>query len=418
MSGGPITRSRSTVHPFPVHMSTAQAGVSDHAMGFPASPYSMMAGNGIYGSGQVQQSQQYVHGDGMHNLGQHGYSGFAHHPHLQHQHQHQHQQAYQHHGNHFGQAHGYSHLPQHHHHQHQQHHHQLQQHQQHPHQLQQQQQQHRQSDGQLPQEFMAGASGALPSADIYGGLKFISPLYQGRLLPSTNDTAGSAPPPTSGLYHEDPQQYIAQQSGQSAMDAHVSTHNGVTAHSVPSHQPPHELATSDSAAVVVAAAAAAAAADFSGSFHLPHGSSQAMYPYYPDNVPAFEPSTSSAGQSHGQSHSSPSTPTEKTEPHQSQYTLHATDNSVYSVMSSSPQASGQTAVHPSSAFTSFNMVHPIASNTLGAQASVSHVPGAVTRDDSSAAENGNLQISTSVPVPSAMAMAGSAASGGVELDQP
>ncbi|KAJ2461942.1 hypothetical protein GGI03_004798, partial [Coemansia sp. RSA 2337] len=41
--GGAITRSRSTVHPFPIHMGGPSGGSSDHVMGFSTS-YAMMTG--------------------------------------------------------------------------------------------------------------------------------------------------------------------------------------------------------------------------------------------------------------------------------------------------------------------------------------------------------------------------------------
>ncbi|KAJ2346765.1 hypothetical protein GGF43_004913, partial [Coemansia sp. RSA 2618] len=251
MNGGPLTRSRSTVHGFPMHM---QNGVADHAMAFPASPYSMM-----YGS-QPQQQVQYA---------QH---------HAPQQQQHQPHSAYlppQY-------AHGYHHHAQ-----------------------------------PPPQSHDFSAS----SADLYNSFKFINPLYPGRLLPPQNNMSSAPPQP--------PQQPPMQ---------HQHQHDAIP-HSVPSHQPLPDMATSNAAA----AAAAAAVVDFSGAFQLPP---QGSYAYYNDNIPAFE-AASSANASHNQSHSTPSTPTDTVASAQPHYAL---------VAPSSPAATSSAA----SAFTSLSMVDPIA----------------------------------------------------------
>ncbi|KAJ2774667.1 hypothetical protein IWQ57_000712 [Coemansia nantahalensis] len=149
------------------------------------------------------------------------------------------------------------------------------------------------------------------------------------------------------------------------MGAQLSAANGASTHSVPSQQPSHELATSDAAAAAVAAAAVAVA-DFSGSFQLPPAPSQSMYQYYPDSVAAFEPPVDAPEHQQGQLHSSPPTPTDAERSHPPQYTLHAPDNPVYAVMSSSPPLSGAVAAaRASSAFTSLSMVDPITGSTLG-----------------------------------------------------
>ncbi|PIA19757.1 hypothetical protein COEREDRAFT_84367 [Coemansia reversa NRRL 1564] len=361
--GGPITRSRSTVHPFPIHMSSAPSAVPEHAMGFSASPYSMMAGNGVYGTGH--SGHPYGHGDAMSHPSQHGHTGFATHPppHLHQQHNAYMQQ----------QHHGYSHIQQ----QQAQNHHSSQQHHHHLQQQQYQQQTHHaphQGDTQLSHDFMANTSGPLPSTDIYSSFKFMNPLYPGRLLPSQNGAIGSGPGPTPGLYPEQSQQYVASQHGQQPADAQLSATNGITTHTVPSHQPPQDIASSNAAAV---AAAAAAVVDFSSSFQLPQGSSQSVYQYYQDNgVPAFEPSHSSAETSNRQSHSSPSTPTDNmSSSAQPQYTLHAAtpvEGPGYSIMppGSPTSASGAMQVSSSSAFTSLSMVDPISSSALSSHVSL------------------------------------------------
>ncbi|KAJ2713063.1 hypothetical protein H4R19_002437 [Coemansia spiralis] len=385
MSGGPITRSRSTVHPFPVHMASGQGGMPEHAMGFPASPYSMMAGGGIYGSGQpIPHGQHYAHADSMHHLGPHGYPGFAHHAHMQQQQQHQSYQ--QHHGQHYAPPHGYGHIQQQHHHQHHHNgHHPHHQHQQH---------QTPQSQPQQSHELIAGEPGALQSADLYGDLKFISPLYPGRLLPSSNGSSASAAPTAPCLYPEDAQQYMAHPPAQAA--------NGAGTHSVPSQQPPHGLATSDAAAAAVAAAVAVA--DFSGPFQLPPAPPQQMYPYYQNNVAAFEPPPP-AGVAE-QPHSSPPTPTGADPP---QYTLHAPDNPVYAVMSSSPPSSA--VVHGSSAFTALSMVDPLTGSTLASSSTQSAATDGASLSDIKSGSH------ASAAAPAATVVA-TAESGIADLDTP
>ncbi|KAJ2689123.1 hypothetical protein GGH99_002891, partial [Coemansia sp. RSA 1285] len=81
-AGGPITRSRSTVHLFPINsLGSGAQGFHDHAMGFSASPYAMIAGNSIYDSSQQQQhhshhqQQQQQH----QQVSSHGGGGMFHH---------------------------------------------------------------------------------------------------------------------------------------------------------------------------------------------------------------------------------------------------------------------------------------------------------------------------------------------------
>ncbi|KAJ1808558.1 hypothetical protein LPJ56_004696, partial [Coemansia sp. RSA 2599] len=287
-AGGPITRSRSTVHPFPIHMN-GQSGVPDHAMNFPATPYAMMAGAGMYDSSQ----QQYGHGA---------------HSHHSHQHQHQHQQQQQ-------QQHQQNHVSAHHQHmghqqmglshqnngymtqtqgygnsqgqQHQSSQPQPQQHGQYGHSSQ------HQSDHQLASNFISGAPNALPSADLYSSFKFINPLYPGRILPhQANGSLASAhtgvqhfygsqqhhhhsqqqqqqqaqpqQPQSHYLGHQQPQQQQQHSSmhppqqqgthgstGQTGVTGQLGTH-----HSVPSNQP----SQSQTANSVDAATAAAVAA--------------------------------------------------------------------------------------------------------------------------------------------------------------
>ncbi|KAJ2082026.1 hypothetical protein H4R24_001885 [Coemansia sp. RSA 988] len=369
--GGPMTRSRSTVHPFPIHMSSAQSGVPEHAMGFPASPYSMMTGNGVYSTSHPgHPGHPYAHGDAMGHPSQHGHSGFVSHPppHL-----HQPHNAYMQQQQQQQQQQGYGHIQQ----PQQQQQGQYNSQQQHHHLQHQQQTQHapHQGDGQLPHDFMNNTSSALPSTDIYSSFKFINPLYPGRLLPSQNGTIGSGPGPAPGLYPEQSQQYMASQPGQHPADTQLSVSNGINSHTVPSHQPPPQDIGSSNAAAV--AAAAAVVADFSGAFQLPQGSSQSVYQYYQDNsVPAFEQPNSSAETSNGQSHSSPSTPTDNMgSSAQPQYTLHAAtpvEGPGYSIISSGSPAStsGAMPTSSSSAFASLSMVDPISSSALSSHVSL------------------------------------------------
>ncbi|KAJ2804199.1 hypothetical protein H4R20_002599 [Coemansia guatemalensis] len=383
--GGPMTRSRSTVHPFPIHMSSGPSAVPEHAMAFNASPYSMMTGNGVYSTGHPgHPGHPYAHGDAMGHPNQHGHTGFVTQPPP---HMHQPHNAYMQ----QQQQQGYGHIQQ----QQQQGQHNSQQQQHHlqyPQQQYQQQTQHapHQADGQLSQDFMANTSGGLPSTDIYSSFKFINPLYPGRLLPSQNGTIGSGPGSAPGLYPEQSQQYVASQPGQQPADAQLSGSNGITTHTVPSHQPPPQDIGSSNAAAVAAAAAAAAVVDFSGSFQLPQGSSQSVYQYYQDNgVPAFEPPNSSAETSNGQSHSSPSTPTDNMgSSAQPQYTLHAAtpaEGPGYSIVSSGSPAptSGALQTSSSSAFTSLSMVDPISSSALSSHVSLPRLASEAPRSNMS-----------------------------------
>ncbi|KAJ2160727.1 hypothetical protein GGF46_002028 [Coemansia sp. RSA 552] len=350
---GPMTRSRSTVHPFPIHMSSNGGGVPDHPMGFPASPYSMMTGNGMYGQGQP--GHQY--GDGMHHPSQHGHPGFAtHHQHLSHQHQSQPPNGG------FGHP-GLGHI---------QHHHPEPQH---------GHQQPSAGDGQLPHEFMPAAPGAMPPTDIYNSFKFINPLYSGRLL-STQNAASSYPeqqqqqhqPSQHQHQYATPHHSSQPQPLPQMTTSQVQAPGGMTAHSVPSHQPLTDQQPAGSSNMVAAAAAAAAAvADFSGSFQLPQGSSQSMYPYYQDSVPGFGTSASSGELSNGQSHSSPATPTGgAASSAQPQYTLHAGADSVgYSAGTTDTASAAAPAANPTSAFTSLSMVDPISNSALGPHATLS-----------------------------------------------
>ncbi|KAJ2001597.1 hypothetical protein GGI04_003672, partial [Coemansia thaxteri] len=309
-AAGAITRSRSTVHPFPMHVSGAPGAGSEHAMGFSASSYAMMAGNSVY-----DPSQHHAHQPSQHphyadsGAAYHSHPPPSHHAHAHASHQQQHIQ--QQHGNYLSQSQGYAHQQQH----------------GHPHH---QQQQHH-GEHQLAHNFMAGASGALPSADIYGGFKFISPLYQGRLLPT--QPVEATHPAAQSLYASQPPSYMHPQQQQ---------------------QPPQQPS--------------------------PISSSQSLYPYYQDSVPTWEAPASSAEMSNGQSHSSPSTPTETIGFHQPQYSIHAVDSQpAYSVLSSSnapaanrspPPTSAATPSPmpaPSSTITSLSMVSSIATGTMSGQ---------------------------------------------------
>ncbi|KAJ2462945.1 hypothetical protein GGI02_005344, partial [Coemansia sp. RSA 2322] len=373
-AAGAITRSRSTVHPFPMHVSGAPGAGSEHAMGFSASSYAMMAGNSVY-----DPSQHHAHQPSQHphyadsGAAYHSHPPPSHHAHAHASHQQQHIQ--QQHGNYLSQSQGYAHQQQH----------------GHPHH--QQQQQHH-GEHQLAHNFMAGASGALPSADIYGGFKFISPLYQGRLLPT--QPVEATHPAAQSLYASQPPSYMHPQQQQQPPQQpqqsqqhhhhpqqhhHHQSQGGLPPHSVPSHQPSHMPSSRDPASAAAAAAAAAAAvADLSSSFQLPQASSQSLYPYYQDSVPTWEAPASSAEMSNGQSHSSPSTPTETIGFHQPQYSIHAVDSQpAYSVLSSSnapaanrspPPTSAATPSPmpaPSSTITSLSMVSSIATGTMSGQ---------------------------------------------------
>ncbi|KAJ2822721.1 hypothetical protein GGI24_003865 [Coemansia furcata] len=325
--GGAITRSRSTVHPFPIHMNGPPPGSSEHVMGFNTS-YAMMTGSNVYDPSQHHghQSQHYAEGGGV----------AQHHGHPHHHHHQQHMQQAQH-GSYLPQAQGYAH---------------------HQHQQQQQQGEH------LGHNFMGGASGALPSADIYGGFKFISPLYQGRLLPPQGMDPAQ-PTAAQSLYAPQSQYMHPQQQHQ--QQQHQGSHP-MPAHSVPSHQPAQVPSSRDqTSAAAAAAAAAAAVADLSSSFQLPQAPAQSIYPYYQESVPTWEATASSAEMSNGQSHSSPSTPTETLGFGQSQYTLHAVDHQpVYPVVSSNALQGAESAAAPvaaaqTSAIAALSMVNPIAS---------------------------------------------------------
>ncbi|KAJ2838301.1 hypothetical protein FBU31_000957 [Coemansia sp. 'formosensis'] len=286
-----------------------------------------MTGSNVYDPSQHHghQGQHYAEGGGV--AQHHG------HPHHHHHHQ-QHMQQAQH-GSYLPQAQGYAH---------------------HQHQQQQQQGEH------LGHNFMGGASGALPSADIYGGFKFISPLYQGRLLPPQGMDPAQ-PTAAQSLYAPQSQYMHPQQQQQ---QQHQGSHP-MPAHSVPSHQPAQVPSSRDqTSAAAAAAAAAAAVADLSSSFQLPQAPTQSIYPYYQESVPTWEATASSAEMSNGQSHSSPSTPTETLGFGQSQYTLHAVDHQpVYPVVSSNALPGAESAAAPvaaqTSAIAALSMVNPIAS---------------------------------------------------------
>ncbi|KAJ2842391.1 hypothetical protein IWW36_005925, partial [Coemansia brasiliensis] len=191
VGGGPLTRSRSTVHPFPLHMS--QNGVAEHAMGFSASPYSMMPGNGMYTNGNAHQ----YHGDMHHPSAQH--TSFNPHAHPMHPNQ-PHSSYLQ------SQAYGGIHH---------------------------QQQQQQQGDTQLPHGFIPSASGALPSADIYSSFKFINPLYPGRLISPQSSSAAHSQ--DTALYSEAQQQQHMSQHPSQPLQHHDDVSSANT-HTVPSHQ--------------------------------------------------------------------------------------------------------------------------------------------------------------------------------------
>ncbi|KAJ2700373.1 hypothetical protein FB645_005021 [Coemansia sp. IMI 203386] len=396
-AGGPITRSRSTVHPFPIHMNGQGNVPPDHAMNFPATPYAMMAGAaGIYDSGQQSYGPNGSHCHGSHNQQHNQHMG---HP----------QMGLSHHNNGYmahSQGYGGSQSQQH---QHQQ----QQQHSQYGHQSQMQAPGQHQGD-QLASNFINGASNALPSTDLYSPFKFINPLYPGRILPhQTNGSLGSTHPGVQSFYgsqqqqqqtsnahnqsqghymnhHQQQQQHTSQQQHSSH-----SHHNQMNQHTVPSNQPsqPHATNSVDAAT----AAAVAAVADFSTSFQLPQNSSQAMYSYYQESAaPAWETSVSSAEISHNghqTTTSSPATPAETLGSQQpSQYTLHAVDHSMYSTIVSDTQQGTQTSV-PS--ISSLNMVDPIAHSNIGSlDNNEADDRGANVAGNLEAASSGNGSYST------------------------
>ncbi|KAJ2719433.1 hypothetical protein GGI07_005212 [Coemansia sp. Benny D115] len=423
VAGGPITRSRSTVHPFPMHVGS-QSGIPEHAMGFPAPPYTMMSAGGVmYEPGQnVQHNQhqpQYGHNGAMHsahhNQQPHGQMHHAHGHHQQNQHmQHQHQNngyltqtsVYGHAQQHQPQPH----MAQH----HNQYMHQTQQQhsQQHQQQLQPSHQQH-QNEHQLASNFINGAQGSLPPGDIYGNFKFINQFYPGRLLPhQAASPLGSAHPSTTSLYTsqnaqqpggsnaylQHHQQTVHQQRTdsvtltQSHQPQHqhqhqldqstqfASTGSGqLGAHTVPSQSCNGTDSSSAAAAAAAAAAAVAAVADLSTSFQLPAGSSQNMYTYYQDSVPSWEPTAASTTEvSNGHSNSSPVTPAETIPAAAAaaaqsslQYTLHAVGNSSYSLGTSGGQDSTLNPVNASStSLASLSMVNPVANTSLDNSASL------------------------------------------------
>ncbi|KAJ2576995.1 hypothetical protein GGH95_003577 [Coemansia sp. RSA 1836] len=395
-----------------MHMSGPGGGSSssDHVMGFNASSYAMMAGNGVY-----DPSQHHAHQQSQHQQHYADSGGAAHHGHSHHGAHHQPQQHMQQpHGGYLPQAQSYAH------HQHQQHHHH-----QHAHS---QQSQH--GDHQLAHNFMAGASGALPTADIYSGFKFISPLYPGRLLPSQGVDAPH--PAAQSLYAPQSQSYMHSQQQQHQSQQAQQQHQGqgshaMPAHSVPSHQPAQVPSSRDPASAAAAAAAAAAAvADLSNSFQLPQAPPQSIYPYYQDSVPTWgEATASSVEMSNGQSHSSPSTPTETLGFGQSQYTLHAVDSQpVYSVVSSNAAPAAAESTTPTalsngsaqpSAIASLNMVNPITSSSSMAgqpmlSASSCVDDGIAQRNESSAHSAGNSAESDFTSMAAAVAAAAAAAS--------
>ncbi|KAJ2786682.1 hypothetical protein GGI15_001310 [Coemansia interrupta] len=400
VAGGPITRSRSTVHPFPIHMTGQSGGVPEQAMGFPAPPYAMMAGGGLYDSSQPRDMAQQHYGNGTVAL-HHGHHYPYQQPHQQRdiQNGHEYHQAmhasHQHNG-YLAAAHGYAHM----------------QPQQQQHQNQQQQNQnmvHHQSEQQLPSNFIGGPAGSLPSSDIYDSFKLISPLYSGRILPSQpGATPGSTHPSSASLYdsqqqqnyhqhqrlqhnhqqqqqhshtnyldqssfHQSSQQQPSQQ--QQLSSDYEQTQDQAVGLAVPDtvasqfvspdQQRPHSLATNSVDAA--AAAAVAAVVDLSKSFQLPQGSGQNMYPYYQESAAAtWENSASSAETSNGQSHSSPATPPETISSAPSQYTLHAVDSSAYSFVSSPPRESNASVQSQSDApeISSLAMVNPVANSIV------------------------------------------------------
>ncbi|KAJ1842842.1 hypothetical protein LPJ73_005675, partial [Coemansia sp. RSA 2703] len=319
VAGGPITRSRSTVHPFPIHMTSQSGGVPDQAMGFPAPPYAMMTGNGMYESNQSRDMAQQHYGNGAVSL-HHGH----HYPYQQHHQQsrdiqngHEYQQvmhAQHQHNGYLNAAQGYAHMQQQQHHHQQQHNQSMIQH---------------QSEHQLPSNFIGGPAGSLPTSDIYDSFKLISPLYSGRILPSQpGATPGSAHPSSVSLYdsqqHQQQQQnhqqqhqhqnYLDQQSFHQASQQQgqqqqmhpdyeqsqeqavsLAVPDTVASQFVsPDQQRPHSLAT-NSVDAAAAAAAVAAVVDLSKSFQLPQGSGQSMYPYYQETAAStWENSASSA----------------------------------------------------------------------------------------------------------------------------
>ncbi|KAJ2841133.1 hypothetical protein J3B02_006033, partial [Coemansia erecta] len=173
----------------------------------------------------------------------------------------------------------------------------------------------------------------------------------------------------------------------------VSGHLG-NSHSVPSNQPPQSHATNSVDAAT--AAAVAAVADFSNSFQLPQSSGQAMYSYYQDSAPTWETSVSSAeiSTNNGQSNSSPATPAETIAPAPSQYTLHAVDSSMYSIVSSDAQTpaatAGANAPANVSAISSLSMVNPISNSSLSRTLADSEPAAA----DRGIASNGNVDVAS------------------------
>ncbi|KAJ1642623.1 hypothetical protein LPJ64_005543 [Coemansia asiatica] len=181
--------------------------------------------------------------------------------------------------------------------------------------------------------------------------KFISPLYPGRILPhQASGPLGSA------------------------------------------HPGSHATNSVDAAT----AAAVAAVADFSNSFQLPQSSGQAMYSYYQDSAPTWETSVSSAeiSTNNGQSNSSPATPAETIAPAPSQYTLHAVDSSMYSIVSSDAQTpaatAGANAPANVSAISSLSMVNPISNSSLSRTLADSEPAAA----DRGIASNGNVDVAS------------------------
>ncbi|KAJ1723252.1 hypothetical protein LPJ53_002417 [Coemansia erecta] len=398
VAGGPITRSRSTVHPFPIHMTGQSGGVPDQAMGFPAPPYAMMGGGGLYDTSQSRDMAQQHYGNGTVSL-HHGH----HYPYQQHHQQsqqprdiqngheyHQAMHASHQHNGYLTAAHGYAHMQQ----------------QQHQQQHSQNMVQH-QSEQQLPSNFIGGPAGSLPTSDIYDSFKLINPLYSGRILPSQpGATPGSAHPSSTSLYdsqqqHQSHQQlnhhqqhhhsnYLDQQSFHQSSQQQQQQSQGqqqqihpdyeqsqeqavslavpdtVASQFVsPDQQRPHSLANNSVDAA--AAAAVAAVVDLSKSFQLPQGSGQNMYPYYQESAATtWENSASSAETSNGQSHSSPATPPETISSAPSQYTLHAVDSSAYSFVSSPPRESnGSVQTHSDAPeISSLAMVNPVANSIV------------------------------------------------------
>ncbi|KAJ2019100.1 hypothetical protein GGI06_002595, partial [Coemansia sp. S85] len=137
-----------------------------------------------------------------------------------------------------------------------------------------------------------------------------------------------------------------------------------------------------------------------------------------ESVPTWEAAASSAEMSNGQSHSSPSTPTETLGFGQSQYTLHAVDHQpVYSVASSnglpgaepsmSSAAPSSSAPVQASAISALNMVNPISNSSMAAPMANS---GDRTAKQNDGADSGNGAEPDFSSMAAAVAAAAAAAS--------